>query len=180
MASFHYGDLSHRSRNRSPSSKGLLCSFRNDVILPRIAPWNPPSDKKYTKKSSVGNLLSSPSQDEPSVPSNYDEDASFSSATTFEGCSSDVSFTFTVDDEPSQSVFISGNNHTKSEAASMVTEVPEINSKNNSRSGTLDQNSGFRFKFTNRSLPSLVSTPKRPWHHQLTVRVSMDTSLESC
>jgi len=143
----------------------------------RIVPWNPPSDEKYTGESYAGNPVSFPIHDESLVPSNYDEDTSFFSTTTVEGYGS---FTPTVSGgRSSQPVVVSGNNHTKSGAALIVTEVPEISFKNKSPSGTLDRNSGFKFKFLNRSLPSLVSTSKRPWHHQLTVRVPVDTSLES-
>jgi len=130
-----------------------------------VVPSEPPSDEEYTTAAPADDPLSSPAHDEPL---SDDEDASFSSTTTVEGCSSDGSRTLIASDSgPHQSIFVAGNGHTKSVLAprSRVTKVK-------SPSGTIEQSSVSKFKLFNRSLPRLVSRSKQPLLHSFCVRVS--------
>jgi len=179
MASSTYRDLSYRSSN--PSSKYLLCKGQEWEVTSyfrRVVPWKPSSDEKHTRDPPFRNPLSPPVQDEPLVSSSYNEDP-FSSTTTVEGYSSNGSFTsIASDDGFPYSVCVAGN-HTNWEAAPVVTEVKQSSFVNRSPSGTPDLNSGFNFKFLNRSSPSVVSPLKRPSHHHFFVRASVDTDQES-
>jgi len=183
MLSSPYGDPLHRSG--SPSSKFLLALGRTlgiDVIFRRVVPLELPSDEEYTIDAPFGNPSSSAraAHIESFVPSSYDEGGLFSSTTTVESGSSDGSRTLTPSDNGHvQSDFVAGKSHTNLVSAPGVTEVKKFSFENHSPSGTREQTSVFKFKFFNRSLPRLVSTPKQPSIHPFNVRVSVDTDQES-
>jgi len=112
----------------------------------------------------VGDPLSSPAHDEPL---SDDEGASFFST---EGRNSDGSRTLIASDSgPYQSIFVTGNGHTKSVLAPRATKVQKISFKNKSPSGTLEQGSVSRFTLFNRSLPHLISRSKQPLLHSFRV-----------
>lgn len=139
-------------------------------------PTEPPTTEEYTSGAPFAGPLSPPAHDESS---SDDEGASFSSTTTVEICSSDGSRTLiTSDSGHSHSVFVANNSHTKPVLRPGVTGDKKLSSKNNSLSGTLEQSSVFKFKFFNRSLLRLVSTPKQPPLHSVHVRVPVGADQE--
>lgn len=141
-----------------------------------VVPSEPPSDEENTRGAPFGYPLSPPAQNELS---SDDEGTSFSSTTTVEICSSDGSRTLIATDSgSSQSNFVASNSHTKPVLAPGVTEDKKLGSMNKSPRGTFEQSGVFKFKFFNRSLPRLVSTPKQPSLHSFRVRVSVDADQE--
>ena len=141
-----------------------------------VVPSEPPGDKDITRGAPFSDPLSSPAHN---GLSSDDEGTSFSSTTTVEICSSDGSRTLiSTDSGPSQSIFVASNSHTKPVLAPGVTADQKLSSKNKSPSGTSEQNSVFKFKLFNRSLPRLVSTPKQPSFHSFYVRVPVGANQE--
>lgn len=134
-----------------------------------LVPSGPLSEEQYTRGALFGDPMSPPAHD---ALLSDDGDASFSSTTMVEGRSSDGSRTLTTSDgAPYQSIFVAGNSHTKPVLALSVFKVKKVSSKNKSPSGTLEQGSVSKLKLFNRSLPRLVTTPKRPSLHSFGVRV---------